>query len=148
MGLQCVAWPELVPTPVGREVGSSPHHGEGTTVYSLGMLKLHGGGGGGGGSHQVVYLCDHQAAVACLRSGTSCVPHVMHMLRTLAFVEARLSFSIIPQYIDTRSNHLADDLSWNLLPSFLSKVPHANCQAMQLPMDLLVDLTLDWVSLH
>ena len=56
-------------------------------------------------SCQVVCLCDHQAIVACLRSRTSRVAHVMHMLRTLAFIEARDAFTLTPQYIDTKSNH-------------------------------------------
>ena len=99
--------------------------------------------------HQVTALCDNQAVVACLRSRTSRVPHVMHMLRTLAFLEAQNSFPLTPQYIDTRSNHLADDLSRNSLSSFLSKVPHASSRATPLPMhllDLLLDPTLDWTS--
>ena len=40
-------------------------------------------------------LCDNQAVVACLRSRTS---RDMHMPRTLAFVEARHTFSLRPEY--------------------------------------------------
>jgi hypothetical protein len=36
--------------------------------------------------------CDNQAVVACLRSRTSKQKHSMHMLRALAFVEARHRF--------------------------------------------------------
>ena len=101
------------------------------------------------GSHQVICHCDNQAVVACLRSRTSRVTHIMHMLRTLAFIEASFSFCLTPQYIDTKSNHLADDLSRNLLSSFLSKVPQADPRATPLPthlLDLLLDHTLDWAS--
>ena len=68
-------------------------------------------------------LCDNQAVVACLRSRTSRDKHCMHMLRTLAFVEARHMFSLRPQYISTTDNHLADDLSRDKFASFLAKVP-------------------------
>ena len=47
----------------------------------------------------------------------------MHMLRTLAFIEARYTFCLLPQYIDTKANHLADDLSSNMLSSFLIRSP-------------------------
>ena len=103
------------------------------------------------GGHRVVCLCDNHAVVACLRSRTSRENHIMHMLRTLAFVEAKHSFALAPQYIDTKANHLADDLSRDNLPSFLSKVPDANPAATPLPgllLTLLLDLTIDWLSPH
>lgn len=101
------------------------------------------------GSHRVVCHCDNQAVVACLRSRTSRECHMMHMLRTLAFIEAQFSFSLYPVYIDTKANHLADDLSRDYLSSFLHKVPHANPTATLPPsqlVDLLLDQTLDWAS--
>ena len=52
-------------------------------------------------------LCDNLEVVACLRSHTSQDRHCMHMLRTLAFVEARHTFSLQPQYISTTDHHLA-----------------------------------------
>lgn len=101
--------------------------------------------------HCVTCLCDNQAVVACLRSRTSREGHIMHMLRTLAFIEAQHSFSLTPQYIDTKANHLADDLSRNNLSSFHFKVPYASAKATPLPrhlLSLLLDQTLDWVSPH
>ena len=73
---------------------------------------------------QVICHCDNMAVVACLRSRSSKVKGVMHLLRCLIFVEAHFQFIYKPQYINTVANHLADDLSRNHLPSFLSKVPH------------------------
>ena len=93
--------------------------------------------------------CDNQAVVACLRSRTSREKHCTHMLRTLAFIEARHTFSLCPEYISTTHNHLADDLSRDKLASFLSKVPNADATATPLPtqlVDLLLDLSLDWTS--
>ena len=101
------------------------------------------------GSHGVVVHCDNQAVLACLHSRTSHDKHIMHMLRTLAFVEAIHSFSLLPVYINTWDNHLADDLSRDKLSSFLSKVPHTAPRATQLPtqlVELLLDPSLDWVS--
>ena len=99
--------------------------------------------------HCVICHCDNQAVVASLRSRTSRESHIMHMLRTLAFVEAKHGFSLAPQYIHTKANHLADDLSRNSLSSFLTKVPEADVVATPLPwqmVDLLLDQTLDWAS--
>ena len=57
----------------------------------------------------------------------------MHLLRVLAFVEAQHAFHLQPAYIDTRANHLADDLSRNDSISFLLKVPWADKQPTPLP---------------
>lgn len=46
----------------------------------------------------------------------------MHLLRCLAFVEARLGCTLAAEYIDIHANHLADDLSHDRAPSFLSKL--------------------------
>ena len=101
------------------------------------------------GGHRIICLCDNKAVVACLHSRTSQVGHIMHMLRALAFVEAQHSFALIPRYIDTKANHLADDLSRDNLSSFRLKVPHACAEATPLPqylLDLLLDQSLDWIS--
>ena len=81
--------------------------------------------------------------------GGSRLSEVPHMLRTLAFVEARHAFALRPQYISTTDNHLADDLSRDKLTSFLAKVPNADTRATPLPtflLDLLLDHSLDWTS--
>ena len=93
--------------------------------------------------------CDNQAIVACLRSRSSKHAGIMHLLRCLVFFEAYFGCFLRPCYINTKANHLADDLSRNNLSSFLSKVPTANSH--QLPIsDLLLDLVLnpqaDWIS--
>ncbi len=61
--------------------------------------------------------------MADLRSRTSKHKGMMHLLRCLVFVEASIQCSLFPTYIDTNSNHLADDLSRNNSASFLLKVP-------------------------
>ena len=100
-------------------------------------------------SHQVECLCDNQAIVACLHSRSSRHRGIMHLLRNLVFIEAILGFHIKPEYIDTQSNHLADDLSRNRVPSFLSKVPHASPHPTAVPpnlVNLLLDTQADWTS--
>ena len=100
-------------------------------------------------NHRVLCYCDNQAVVAGIRSQTTRESHCMHMLRTLAFIEAKYDFSLAPRYISTSANHLADDLSRNLLSSFFKKVPLADAQPTPLPLpllNLLLDPTLDWTS--
>ena len=70
--------------------------------------------------------CDNQVVVAGLRSRTSRDTHCLHMLRALAFVEARYQFHLQPLYINTKANHLVGDLSRNNLSSFFRKVPDAS----------------------
>ena len=144
-GVQCMVRHSLVPAAVEHQVGRTPHYGEGaasggSSLRGLGpvMVRLP--------CHR---LCDNQAVVACLRSRTCLDHHIMHMLRTLAFIEASSSFALCPQYISNTDNHLAEDLSRNCLSSFLSKVPDANRRETSLPgplVELLLDPTLDWTS--
>ena len=93
--------------------------------------------------------CDNQAVVACLCSRTSKNRHVMHILRVLAFVEARHRFYLSPLYLSTTANFLADDLSRDNLVSFQSKVPDADSSPAATSsalLDLLLTLEIDWVS--
>ena len=93
--------------------------------------------------------CDNQVVVAALRSRTSKAKGVMHLLRCLVFIEAHHDCFIQPVYIDTKSNHLADDLSRNRLSSFLSKVPSAYRHSTPVShelLDLLLNHQADWTS--
>lgn len=73
--------------------------------------------------HQVTCHYDNQVIVACWQSRTSKNAGITHLLRCLVFVEARHHCHLRHVYIDTKSNHLADDLSRD---KFLSKVPGAS----------------------
>ena len=100
-------------------------------------------------SHCVRCLCNNQAVVAALYACTCKASHCRHMLRALAFIEAQHAFHLQPEYIDTRANHLADDLSRDNLSSFLSKVPEADRRPTPLPpslLRLLLDPMQDWTS--
>lgn len=68
---------------------------------------------------QVMCRCDNQTVVACSRAWSKL------LIRCLVFLEAQFQFHLLPQYINTCNNHLADDLSRNNLSSFLSKVLEA-----------------------
>ena len=99
--------------------------------------------------HRVVCRCDNQVVVACIRSRTSRNKGLMHMLRSLMFIEATLGFTITATYISTTANHLADDLSRNNLASFLLKVPTADGEPTPISLDLqelLLDQQADWSS--
>ena len=100
---------------------------------------------------QVLCHCDNQVVVACLRSRTSKDRGIMHLLRCLVFLEAHFQCYLHPTYINTKANHLADDLSRNNLPSFLLKVhgadPHPTPLSLPL-LDLLLDPQADWISPH
>ena len=72
----------------------------------------------------------------------------MHLLRCLVSVEAAHNCFIHPIYINTKANHLADDLSRDDLASFLAKVPDANPCLTPVPwtlLDLLLDPKADWL---
>ncbi len=99
---------------------------------------------------QVICHCDNQVVVACLRSRSSRVKVLMHMIRCLVYLEAQFEFHLSPLYISTHDNHLADDLSRNNLFSFLSKVPKADTHPSPIPRELIPLLTNpeqnDWTT--
>ena len=102
-----------------------------------------------GASHRVECFCDNQVVISCIRSRTSRHKGLMHLLCCLVYVEARFSFAIVPLYINTKANVLADELSRNNLASFLSKVPEADpnpTPVLAQLLDLLLELQADWTN--
>ena len=98
---------------------------------------------------QVICHCDNQSVVADLRSRSTKHKGMMHLLRCLVFVEAHLQCFLSPTYIDSKANHLADDLSRDDAFSFLSKVPSASAHPSPVStplLDLLLDQRADWTS--
>ena len=100
--------------------------------------------------HRIIWHCDNQVVVSCLRSRTSKQPCLMHLICNIVFIGAYGVFCVQPKYIDTHTNHLVDDLSHNRITSFLSKVPTASSAPTPVPVPLawfLLDTTVDWISL-
>ena len=96
---------------------------------------------------RVICHCDNQVVIASLRSRTSKHKGIMHLIRCLVFVEATLGFFVVPAYINSRANHLADDLSRDNRHSFLSKVPMASKSPTPISaplLQLLLDPQADW----
>ena len=93
--------------------------------------------------------CDNQAVVAAINSRSCRESHIMHMLRCLFFIEAHVQCSLHAEYINTRDNNIADDLSRNNMLSFRSKMPQADADPARIPrplIPLLLDPSMDWVS--
>ena len=94
-------------------------------------------------NQRVICHCDNQAVVASIRSRTS---KNSHLLRALTFIEARHRFVLQVEYINTKLNHLADDLSRDNLSSFILKVPEAAKTPDRPSPSLLSHPHIDWVS--
>ena len=94
--------------------------------------------------------CDNQAVVAVMQSRYSRDNELMHLLCSLFFIEAMYGFQITAVHVPGSHNILADDLSHNRLPSFLSKAPTAmDPEPTPIPegiMDLLGSAQGDWSS--
>ena len=67
----------------------------------------------------------NQVVIACLKSRMRKAKGLMHLLRSLVFIEAHFHCYLKPTYIDTHKNYSEDDLTHDNLSSFLSKVPTA-----------------------
>ena len=102
--------------------------------------------GGSWYGRQVCCYCDNQVVVAYHRSRSSRDKGVMHLLRSLVFIEAHFNCHLQATYISTHTNYLVDDLSRNNLTSFL-KLPQTNPYPTQVPLpllELLLDPEADW----
>ena len=100
---------------------------------------------------KVIARCDNESVVTVLNSRHSKEPHVMSMLRTLFFIEARSQFSISSHHIAGISNNLADYLSRNQLNKFFTNFPSAHRHSSVVPSSLLqwlLDPNMDWTSPH
>ena len=78
-------------------------------------------------------------------------PEVMHLLRCLAFLEARFSFHIFATHIRGTHSVLADALSWNNEVLFRALFPQAHREPTPIPaslLDVLVVTKPDWTSQH
>lgn len=95
--------------------------------------------------------CDNAAVVAVLNSRTSREPEVMHLLRCLAFLEAKHSFCTFATHIQGSRNTLADALSRDKRVLFHALYPQANKVPAPIPaalLDVLVVSKPDWTSPH
>ena len=98
---------------------------------------------------RVRFHCDNQSIVHDIQSRTSRHPHMMHLLRCLAFLEARYQLEFSCVHIPGIRNDLADDLSRDRLSSFLHKVPEASrspTPVSQQLINLLMDTSSSWLS--
>ena len=71
-------------------------------------------------------LCDNQAVVHCIVTGTSRCPHLMSLLRNIFILAARHNFNISAQHIPGIHNNIADSLSRFLMQDFRNQAPLAS----------------------
>jgi len=97
----------------------------------------------------VTAYCDNEAVMCTLNSRYSKDLYLMHMLRTLFFIEAHFQFEISSMHVPGVSNTLADYLSRNLMTKFHANLPHADTHPSHVPpflLQWLLDTQLDWTS--
>ena len=91
-------------------------------------------------SRRVEFLCDNEAVVSVLKSGTSRDPHLMALLRYLSLLAVRHSFSFTSSSVQGRNNSIADSLSRFQFQRFRHLAPRADQEATPIPPSLLADL--------
>lgn len=101
-------------------------------------------------SHQIVkVLCDNMAVVEILKKRTSKDPLIMHLLRSLHFLNARWDIALHAKHIPGKLNYEADCLSRNHLQAFSRWMPNARQLPTPIPpvlVDLLITQRPDWTS--
>ena len=96
--------------------------------------------GPGWASRWVEFLCDNESVVAVLSSGTSRDPDLMVLLRYLALLAVRHSFSFTASSVRGKSNPVADALSRFQFQQFRHLAPQAEQSPMTVPPVLLTAL--------
>ena len=81
--------------------------------------------------------CDNQAVVEIINWRSSKDQEAMHLLRCLSFAEARFGFFITAKHISGIHNILADALSRDNVPFFLSHFPQASHAPAKVPPEIL-----------
>ena len=96
----------------------------------------------------VVFSVDNQAVVSIINSNHSREAHLMHLVRLLVFYACHYNFWFRAEHIPGKENTLADALSRNNIPYFLSQVPQVSHCPSKVPPPLLVLLSLEvaWTS--
>ena len=93
--------------------------------------------------------CDNMAVVAVIKSRASKESEIMHLLRCVAFIEARWEFTLVATHLAGRENTLADDLSRDRQQSFL-QARSGLVMDQSVPSQDLVDMVCnkkpDWLS--
>ena len=92
---------------------------------------------------------DNAAVVAVINSGSSKDHEVMHLMRSLVFISAKFNFVTSATHLPGAHNQLADALSRNNAPYFMSNYPQAQLTPSPIPqalVDLLMGSKPDWTS--
>ena len=85
---------------------------------------------------KVLFLCDNEAVVACIRSGTSKCPHIMSLLRTLFLICAKGNFTVSAKHLPGLQNGIADALSRFNMQAFRQLAPQAHAHPTPIPQKL------------
>ena len=75
---------------------------------------------------RILFLCDNEAVVAALRSGTSLSPEIMVLIRTLHFCAAKHNFTASAKHVPGAHNSIADALSRFHMQVFRLLAPDAD----------------------
>ena len=98
---------------------------------------------------QVLFRTNNQAVVAALASYSARDPPLVHLLRSLFFIEAHIDFEHKVVHIPGEKNGIADALSRNDMSVFSSLLPQAAPFPSAIPrslLELLSDRSLLWTS--
>ena len=87
--------------------------------------------------------CDNMAVVASIKSGACKERKAMHLMRCLAFVEARVPVTIVAEHIKGSENVVANALSRDRLDFARSAMQVSEREAEAIPRDLLEMLTAE-----
>lgn len=92
-------------------------------------------------SKRILLHCDNQAVVNILQKGRSRKPRINKLMRHLTLSAAQNNYLIIPRYIPTKENVIADALSRFNFQRFRRSAPNADCQPTEVPDKLYALLT-------
>ena len=98
---------------------------------------------------RVLFRTDNQAVVSALASYSAKDPPLVHLLRSLFFIEAHFDIEHSVVHVPGESNGAADALSRDKMVSFFSLLPQASPHPTSIPQplgDLLLDRSLSWTS--
>ena len=90
---------------------------------------------------RVLFHCDNESVVHIIKSGTSKDDHIMHLVRALFLITAKLNFHVTAAHLPGKTNSIADALSRFKFQEFFRLVPHAQPTPVEISKEVQANLT-------
>ena len=92
---------------------------------------------------RVLFHCDNESVVHIIKSRTSKDDYIMHLVRALFLITAKLNFHVTAVHLLGKTNSIADALSRFKFQEFFRLVPHTQPTLVEISKEVQANLTIN-----